>query len=79
MGGFNYDYYNELRRVQQNARICKSNLSLNREGTRPILEYIKLTFTGNTAQSPEALDGLKAGYIMLSLTDSEETVKCYYL
>ena len=39
-------------------------------GTRPILEYIKLTVTGNTAKA-EALDGYKAGYIVLNLNDSE--------
>ena len=39
-------------------------------GTRPILEYIKLTVTGNTAKA-EALDGYKAGYIMLNLNNSE--------
>jgi DNA polymerase III sliding clamp (beta) subunit (PCNA family) len=40
-------------------------------GTRPILEYIKVTVTGNTAKA-EALDGYKAGYIMLELSSSEE-------
>ncbi len=39
-------------------------------GTRPILEYIKLTVTGDTAKA-EALDGFKAGYIMLNLSNSE--------
>ena len=38
--------------------------------TKPILEYIKLTVTGNTAKA-EALDGFKAGYIMLNLSNSE--------
>jgi DNA polymerase III sliding clamp (beta) subunit (PCNA family) len=39
-------------------------------GTRPILEYIKVTVTGNTAKA-EALDGYKAGYIMLDLSSGE--------
>jgi len=39
-------------------------------GTRPILEYIKLTVTGDTAKA-ETLDGYKAGYIMLNLNNSE--------
>ena len=38
--------------------------------TRPILEYIKLTVTGNVAKA-EAVDGYKAGYIMLNLSNSE--------
>ena len=39
-------------------------------GTRPILEYIKVTITGDTAKA-EALDGYKAGYIMVNLSNSE--------
>ncbi len=39
-------------------------------GPRPILEYIRLTITGDTAKA-EALDGYKGGYIMLNLNDSE--------
>jgi DNA polymerase III sliding clamp (beta) subunit (PCNA family) len=39
-------------------------------GIRPILEYVKLTVTGNTAKA-EALDGHKAGYVMLNLSDSD--------
>ena len=39
-------------------------------GLRPILEYIKLTITGDTAKA-EALDGYKAGYITLDLSNSE--------
>lgn len=40
-------------------------------GPRPILEYIRLTVTGNTAKA-EALDGYKGGYIILNLNNSEE-------
>ena len=39
-------------------------------GPRPILEYIKLTITGDTVKA-EALDGYKGGYIMLNLSDSD--------
>ena len=39
-------------------------------GFRPILEYIRLTITGDTAKA-EALDGYKGGYIMLNLSDSD--------
>ena len=39
-------------------------------GPRPILEYIKLTITGDTVKA-EALDGYKGGYIMLNLRDSD--------
>lgn len=39
-------------------------------GTRPILEYIRLTFAGNTAIA-EALDGYKGGYIQLSIYECE--------
>lgn len=37
---------------------------------RPILEFFKLTFTGNSAVA-EALDGYKAGQIQLSIYDCE--------
>ena len=37
-------------------------------GTRPILEYIRLTFAGNTAIA-EALDMYKAGQIQLTIDD----------
>ena len=39
-------------------------------GTRPILEYIRLTFDGNTAIA-EALDGYKGGYVQLSIYECE--------
>ncbi len=39
-------------------------------GPRPILEYIKLTITGDTVKA-EALDGYKGGYIMLNLRNSD--------
>ena len=57
----------EYNRMQEFAK----QFVAKKGGTRPILEYIKLTITGNTAKA-EALDGYKAGYIMLNLSNSEE-------
>ena len=58
--------YDEYNRMQEFAK----QFAAKAGGTRPILEYIKLTVTGNTAKA-EALDGYKAGYIMLNLNNSE--------
>ena len=58
--------YEEYNRMQEFAK----QFAAKAGGTRPILEYIKLTVTGNTAKA-EALDGYKAGYIMLNLNNSE--------
>ena len=58
--------YDEYNKMQEFAK----QFAAKAGGIRPILEYIKLTITGNTAKA-EALDGFKAGYIMLNLTDSE--------
>ncbi len=57
----NYEEYN---RMQEFAK----QFVAKRGGTRPILEYIKLTYVGDTAKA-EALDGYKAGYITLSIND----------
>ena len=57
----------EYNRMQEFAK----QFVAKKGGTRPILEYIKLTITGNTAKA-EALDGYKAGHIMLNLSNSEE-------
>jgi len=58
--------YEEYNRMQEFAK----QFAAKAGGTRPILEHIKLTVTGNTAKA-EALDGYKAGYIMLNLNNSE--------
>jgi len=58
--------YDEYNKMQEFAK----QFAAKAGGIRPLLEYIKLTITGNTAKA-EALDGFKAGYIMLNLTDSE--------
>ena len=59
--------YDEYNKMQEFAK----QFAAKPGGTWPILIYIKLTVTGNTAKA-EALDGYKkAGYIMLNLTDSE--------
>lgn len=54
--------YKEYNRMQEFAKqfVAKNG------GARPTLEYIKLTYGGDTAKA-EALDGYKAGYIMLSI------------
>ena len=59
-------HYEEFNKMQEFAK----QFAAKAGGIRPMLEYIKLTITGNTAKA-EALDGYKAGYIMLNLTDSE--------
>jgi DNA polymerase III sliding clamp (beta) subunit (PCNA family) len=56
--------YEEYNRMQEFAK----QFVAKRGGTRPILEYIKLTYVGDTAKA-EALDGYKAGYITLSIND----------
>jgi DNA polymerase III sliding clamp (beta) subunit (PCNA family) len=58
--------YDEYNKMQEFAK----QFAAKAGGIRPMLEYIKLTITGNTAKA-EALDDYKAGYIMLNLTDSE--------
>jgi DNA polymerase III sliding clamp (beta) subunit (PCNA family) len=56
--------YEEYNRMQEFAK----QFVAKKGGTRPILEYIKLTYVGDTAKA-EALDGYKAGYITLSIND----------
>lgn len=57
--------YQEYNRMQKFTKRFAAKVG----GTRPpILEYIKLTFVGDTAKA-EALDGHKAGYITLSIND----------
>ena len=58
--------YQEYNKMQDFAK----QLVAKKGGPRPILEYIKLTITGDTVKA-EALDGYKGGYIMLNLNDSE--------
>lgn len=58
--------YEEYNKMQEFAK----QFVAKKGGIKPILEYIKLTITGDTAKA-EALDGYKAGYIMLSLRDSD--------
>jgi len=58
--------YQEYNKMQDFAK----QFAAKKGGTRPILEYIKVTVTGDTAKA-EALDGYKAGYIMLDLSSSE--------
>ena len=58
--------YEEYNRMQEFAK----QFTAKKGGTRPILEYIRLTITGDTAKA-EALDGYKGGYIMLNLSDSD--------
>lgn len=56
--------YEEYNKMQEFAK----HFVAKKGGTRPILEYIKLTFVGDTAKA-EALDGFKAGCITLSIID----------
>jgi DNA polymerase III sliding clamp (beta) subunit (PCNA family) len=56
--------YEEYNKMQEFAK----QFVAKKEGIRPILEYIKLTYVGDTAKA-EALDGYKAGYITLSIND----------
>lgn len=56
--------YQEYNRMQDFAK----QFAAKAGGINPILEYIKLTFDGDTAKA-EALDGYKAGYITLSIND----------
>jgi hypothetical protein len=48
--------YEEYNKMQEFAK----QFAAKKGGIRPILEYIKLTYVGNTAKA-EALDGCKAG------------------
>ena len=59
----NYEEYNKMQEFAKQFVAKKG-------GIRPILEYIKVTITGDTAKA-EALDGYKGGYIMLNLSSSE--------
>ena len=59
----NYEEYNKIQEFAKQFVAKKG-------GIRPILEYIRLTITGDTAKA-EALDGYKGGYIMLNLSDSD--------
>jgi len=58
--------YEEYNKMQEFAK----QFVAKKGGVRPILEYIRLTITGNTAKA-EALDGYKAGCILLNLSSSE--------
>ena len=58
--------YQEYNKMQDFAK----QFAAKKGETRPILEYIKLTITGDTAKA-EALDGYKAGCILLNLSSSE--------
>ena len=58
--------YEEYNKMQEFAK----QFVAKKGGVKPILEYIRLTITGNTAKA-EALDGYKGGYIMLNLSDSD--------
>jgi len=58
--------YEEYNKMQEFAK----QFVAKKGGPRPILEYIKLTVTGDTAKA-EAVDGYKGGYIVLNLNDSE--------
>jgi len=58
--------YGEYNKMQEFAK----QFVAKKGGPRPILEYIRLTVTGNTAKA-EVLDGYKGGYIMLNLSNSE--------
>ncbi len=59
----NYEEYNKMQEFAKQFVAKKG-------GPRPILEYIRLTISGNRAKA-EALDGYKGGYIMLNLSSSE--------
>lgn len=59
--------YDEYNKMQDFAKQFAAKVG----GIRPLLEYIKITVAGDTAKA-EALDGYKAGYIILSLSNSEE-------
>lgn len=58
--------YDEYNRMQEFAK----QFTAKPGGTRPIMEYVRLTITGDTAKA-EALDGYKAGYIILNLSSSD--------
>ena len=58
--------YDEYNKMQDFAKQFAAKVG----GPHPIFEYIKVTVTGDTAKA-EALDGYKAGYIALGLSNSE--------
>lgn len=58
--------YQEYNKMQEFAK----QFAAKAGGVRPILEYIKVTITGDTAKA-EVLDGYKAGYIHLNLSNNE--------
>ena len=58
--------YKEYNKMQDFAKQFAAKKGM----TRPILEYIKLTITGDTAKA-ESLDGFKVGNIILKLSSSE--------
>ena len=59
-----YEEYNKM------MDFCKQFVAKD-GGTRPLLEYIHLTFAGNIARA-EALDVCKGGFIQLSIYECEE-------
>lgn len=59
-----YEEYNKM------MDFCKQFVAKD-GGTKPLLEYIHLTFAGNVAKA-EALDGYKGGYIQLSIYECDE-------
>lgn len=59
--------YQEYNKMQEFAK----QFTAKAGGVHPNLEYIKVTITGDTAKA-EALDGYKAGYIHLDLSNSDE-------
>ena len=56
--------YQEYNRMQEFAK----QFVAKKGRAKPILEFIKLSFVGDTAKA-EALDGYKAGCILLSIND----------
>jgi|GEM_PF-6570721 len=60
-------YYEEYNKMMD---FCKQFVSKD-GGTRPLLEYIHLTYAGNVARA-EALDVCKGGFIQLSIYECEE-------
>lgn len=58
--------YQEYNKMQEFAK----QFAAKAGGVHPSLEYIKVTITGDTAKA-EALDGYKAGYIHLNLSNNE--------
>jgi len=58
--------YQEYNRMQEFAK----QFAARKGGTRPILEYIKISISGDTVEA-EALDGYKGGIIRLAATEVE--------